>query len=279
MQVPLADAFQSIPMLPSHVQQLFSLLNDPEGRSRDVAELVCQDPSLATQTLRISNSAFFGLPVEVTSIHQAVVLLGLDTVQGIALASYFQSNLLCKEGPPGGWMDGAADHALTTAHLGRWLLQALGEHLGASTAFTAGLLHDIGKLAFSRLGKEVEAAVMELRREGEDWCGAELAVIGLAHPEAGGRVCERWDIPETLTQAVRHHHDPLDAVVEPMACVVHIADRLAHHSIDGIPDGGPLVGMLPGAWQALGLTDEEMAGLTYDLLHTLEESLHPDAAE
>ena len=275
MDPAVARALDHIPMLPGHIQSLFAILNDPDGEIHDVVELVCRDPSLAAQSLRVCNSAFYSLPVVVTSIHQAVVLLGMDTVQGIALASYFQSVMTQRPGLPGGWLDGAANHALIAAHLGRWFLQAVGEHLEAATAFTAGLIHDIGRLAFSHLGLDVERAVVTQVAAGAPWCTAERAVLGVDHAAAGGQVCERWEIPESLTQAVYYHHTPLEAVDEPLACVVHIADRLAHASVTGIGEEGPLAGIEAAAWQALGLDDAGMAELAVDLLRTLEATPLP----
>lgn len=275
MDPAVSRALDRIPMLPGHIQVLFAILNDPDGDIQDVAELVCRDPSLAAQSLRVCNSAFYSLPVVVTSIHQAVVLLGMDTVQGIALASYFQSAMAQPAAVPGGWLDGAADHALVTAHLSRWFLQAIGEHLEAATAFTAGLIHDVGRLAFSHLGGEAERAVVSQVEAGTPWCEAERAILGIDHAEAGGYVCERWDIPPVLTQAVRHHHTPLESVDEPLACVVHIANRLAHNSTAEIGEDGPLAGIEPASWQALGLDDAAMADLATDLLRTLEATPLP----
>jgi len=277
MDPAVAQAFDRVPMLPDHIRRLFTIINDPDGALREVADLVCRDPSLTTQSLRVCNSAFFSLPVEITSIHQAVVLLGMEMVQGIALASYFQSSVLQRHGLTGGWMDGAADHSMATAYLCRWFLQAMGEHLLAATAFTAGLIHDIGKLAFCHLGAEVEAEVLALVAAGHEWCAAEREIIGMTHAEAGGHVCERWQIPEMLTQAVRHHHTPLESIDEPMACVVHIAERLAHTGLTGVDEAGPLVGIEPAAWQSLGLDDVEMASLATDLLKTLGATPMPAA--
>ncbi|MGD2062199.1 MAG: HDOD domain-containing protein [Nitrospirota bacterium] len=275
MDPAVSQALDRIPMLPGHIQALFAILNDPDGEIHDVAELVCRDPSLAAQSLRVCNSAFYSLPVVVTSVHQAVVLLGMDTVQGIALASYFQSALTERRGLPGGWLDGAGDHALIAAHLSRWFLQAVGEHLEAATAFTAGLIHDVGKLAFSHLDPDVERAVLTQVEGGAPWCAAERDVLGIDHAEAGGRVCERWEIPETLAQTVHYHHSPLESVDEPMACVVHIADRLAHASVTATGEESPLAGIEPAAWQALGLDDATMADLANDLLRTLEATPLP----
>ncbi len=266
MHPMLATCLERVPVLPAHVQELFALFHDPDADGRRVGEVVCRDPALAAQTLRVCNAPLFGLPVEVTSVHQAVVLLGMETVQGLALATYFQATLEEAKGLPGGWMEGAADHSLACAHMGRWLLQAVGEPLQAGTAFTAGLLHDVGKLALVQLGREVERAVLDRVGAGSDWLHAEAHVVGVTHAEAGGLVCERWGLPEVLVQAARFHHDPLEALNEPMACVVHLADRLAHAALEGPPEGGVLQAMEAGAWQALGIDDAEMAELAADLL-------------
>lgn len=277
MDSAIIQALDRIPMLPDHIQQLFTLLNDPEGDLRDVSELVCRDPSLAAQSLRVCNSALFSLPVEITSIHQAVVLLGTEMVQGIALASYFQSSVLRRRGLPGGWMDRAAEHALTTAYLCRWFLQALGDHLIGATAFTAGLIHDIGKLAFCDLGHDVEAEVLARVSDGHDWCVAEQEIIGTTHAEVGSLVCERWGLPEPLAQAVRFHHAPLESVAEPLACVVHITDRLAHLARNDEAEEALLATINPSAWQSLGLDDDEMLALAADLLKTLADASLPAA--
>ncbi len=262
----LAECIDHLPVLPLHVQSLFALFHDPNADGRQVGELVCQDPALAAQTLRVCNSPFFGLPTEVTSIHQAVVLLGMEMVQGLVLATYFQTTLK-SDGLPGGWLDGAAGHAVATAHISRWLLQALGEPLQAGAAFTAGLVHDVGKLALVQLGTEVEQQVVERRIGGEDWLAAERHVIGVTHAEAGGEVCERWGLPDPLIQCARFHHTPLEALNEPMACVVHVADCLAHVAVTGGGvDALATEPMETGAWQALGIDDEEMGELATDFL-------------
>ncbi len=266
MHPALSQCLDRLPVLPLHIQALFALFHDPDADGRQIGELVCQDPALAAQTLRVCNSPFFGLPAEVSSIHQAVVLLGMEMVQGLVLATYFQTALK-NESLPGGWLDGAADHAIATAHIARWLLQALGEPLQAGSAFTAGLIHDVGKLALVQLGPEVEQQVVERRTCCGDWLTAERHVIGVTHAEAGGEVCERWGLPDPLIQCARFHHTPLEALNEPMACVVHLADCLAHAALSGGGvDALAREPMEAGAWQALGIDDEEMGELAGELL-------------
>ena len=144
-------------------------------------------------------------------------------------------------------------------------------------ASPAGLIHDIGKLAFCHLGREVEAEVLARVTDGHEWCAAEQEIIGTTHAEVGSLVCERWSLPAPLVQAVRFHHTPLESLAEPLACVVHISDRLAHAARDDAAEEALLATISPSAWQSLGLDDHDMLGLAADLLKTLDETSLPTA--
>ena len=100
--------------------------------------------------------------------------------------------------------------------------------LEAESAFTAGLLHDIGRIALLSVDPERFAAVLAAREEHPDLTTAEMAVLGFTHAEFGARLLERWHLPSSLIRATEYHHQPDTAPTAPLTDLTHLADQLAH---------------------------------------------------
>ena len=86
----IQHALEQIPLLPNNITKLMTIVNDPKADSADLIKIVEQDPALSMQTLHICNSAYYSLPVEITSVSHAIRFLGIDTVAGLAMAAYLQ---------------------------------------------------------------------------------------------------------------------------------------------------------------------------------------------
>jgi putative nucleotidyltransferase with HDIG domain len=199
-----------IPLLPQNVQQLMSIVNNPQASTLELVKIVEQDPMLAMQCLHLCNSAYYSLPVEVTSVSHAVRFLGMDTVAGLAMAAYFQSLIPSRGSNQGNpWLKGLKDHLLKTAYLSEVIAKAGGSIVAPATLFTAGLLHDVGKLVFSKLDLKVAQHVY--RHVGENkvtLIEAEQEILGTNHAMVGHQLAIRWQLPEVLMDVIRYHHDP-----------------------------------------------------------------------
>ncbi|MEW5701229.1 MAG: HDOD domain-containing protein [Candidatus Zixiibacteriota bacterium] len=224
---------QSLPTPPLVLSQLNRVLNDPAASAYDIAAVVAEDPGLATMVLRIANSAYYGLPKPTASVRQAIVILGMAVVRTLVLsASMAEVFARCQDEPE--MQDQFWRHSLATASAARVLC---GTHADgwavtqSEEAFTAGLLHDIGKMILichmpeerRRIRTHPDYGHLTDRQ-------VEAAVLGWDHAAIGALLAERWRLPWVLASAIAHHHDlAVDGAEETrLAHAIHVADYLAH---------------------------------------------------
>ena len=223
---------KELPGFAQVMAKMLTLCNDPDATIGDVAKLVETDPSITAKVLGIVNSAFFNLRSRISAISEAVLFLGLDEVKKICLGATFFEKMV-KSGPQKQfdrtffWR-----HCLCVASLS----QALAAEIGYPTpedAYTAGLLHDFGKIALDRFGR-VNYAVF--CKNAFNCTGpsveAERDVMGIGHDDLGAYYGHRWGFPQKLSLAIQYHHrrfNHLDLCKEDMQfiCIVCLADFLA----------------------------------------------------
>jgi putative nucleotidyltransferase with HDIG domain len=219
-----------IPMLSVVATRLLELTGDENHSLKDVVNIVENDPFLTARVLRIANSAAYSAGHSITSLNKAIIHLGEKMVAGVAIEScstkvYGKALEGYESGPGELW-----DHSLQTAIAAREI--APYAHRGVSTdlAFTAGLLHDIGKSIISDLFKGVTGKMAGICKEkSADFLQAEREMVGTDHAEVGYELGLHWKLPEILCMAIRHHHKPDDCVdkYKGLVFVVHIADLVA----------------------------------------------------
>ncbi len=234
----ILSSIEGLPTLPVSLARISALVNDERSSMRDIEQAFKPDPALTANILRLANSAFFGCPREVTSMHQAVMLLGTKRVLEAAIGGAF--SLLIPRVLPGYGIDAAAfwRHSVAVAVLSEQLSSTLdlggaksggdGKAGDAEASFTAGLLHDIGKLVTSAyLAKEGPALLASIQLGQQPFVVAEREILGLDHAEVGAAMAEKWQLSDTLVSVVRWHHLPQQSESQ-LVDVVHIADGLAH---------------------------------------------------
>ena len=232
MTVPahITDAIKRINPLSDSAVRLMSIIGNREHTLQDVVRIVETDSTLAARILRTVNSAAFGLTNSVDSVNRAVSYLGDKTVAGIALeicaSSLYQS-------PLDGYMTGKGQlwrHCLRTAIASREIAKHSKSDTNPEVAYTAGLLHDIGKSVLDEwLSKRAPITFEALDAGEEDFQEAEKSLIDTDHAEAGALLISAWGLPRSLQEAVRHHHSPSQASEEYSALTyaVHLGDFLA----------------------------------------------------
>lgn len=231
----LLGRLENLPSPPHLYLELIQKLNDPDSSPKDVGNIISKDPGMAIKVLQLVNSAYFGLHGKVTDPKRAVTILGMDTIKSLALAYGIFKQMspaklrMCK-------VEGFWDHSLWVANLCKiaGLKQCLTDTICQSDAFTAGLIHDIGKLIFAdnmprEYGKILKDSV------GPDLIQKEKANLGANHAEVGAYILELWGLPDNLVEAVLWHHGPFEKVKEagPATHVVCLADLLVR-KLDGL---------------------------------------------
>ncbi len=205
----LIAKLESLPSLPALYVQLTNELNKPDCSVAKIAKLFSEDMALTAKTLQLVNSAFFGLRTQVSSSTNAVQLLGLDTIRGLVLSTHvfskFKTNLLSEADVQYLWR-----HSMHTASAAKML--ATFEHQDrqiTDQCFTAGLLHDIGKLILASALNEKYREVLELARNSNIGLQtAEMNVLGCGHAEVAAYLLGLWGLPSGVIEAVAWHQRP-----------------------------------------------------------------------
>jgi putative nucleotidyltransferase with HDIG domain len=222
------DEVKTLPPAPRILTQLLILLNQDDTNAREIVELVSLDPALTAKVLQRCNNAASGLNRRIADTDEAVTLVGFSAIYRLVLMVVGEG-LLGSEQP--GYGIGAGElweHSVTSAVAARVIARKQGGD--ENLAFTGALLHDIGKLVLSTfLEGDQRSVLSRTGPSGDSFLEAEKAIVGADHAEIGGRLLERWNFPENLVAAVRHHHDPGQAGPhKDLAAFVHLGDIIAH---------------------------------------------------
>jgi putative nucleotidyltransferase with HDIG domain len=239
-----------IPTLPAVVMQAMEVLQNPTSDAASVERVMARDPAISLKILRVANSAFFGFSRKIDTIAEAVGVLGFVNLQGMILGlGAFDSVRSGRLKLGNLWR-----HSVTTATAARVIAERVGRR--PDEAFTAGILHDIGKLIFAvQAGSDYQRVIDLERVAGASSLEAERALLEFTHPEVGEMVAQRWNLPPRYVAAIAHHHAPSGAGDEAaFAAIIGLANQAAHAIADG-PTG------LAPAREAERLAHLELLGL------------------
>lgn len=266
----LVAATPELATMPETSTRLLALLEDHDAPVDELVGIIEKDPGLTANVLKLCNSAYYGLRREVGSMREALVRLGNRTVVTVAFAAsmgrMLQAPVTAYRLPRGRlWR-----HALAVGLLAARLLPGQAAAPERSRAFTAGLVHDLGKLLLDRpLREHLEQIPPVLSASG--LLAAERDLLGFDHAEAGAVLAETWNFPSDLVAVIAGHHAPTTA--DPLTAVVAVANLLAaQHGHDG---GASLVrdAELEAMLEAAGLDTGTVLAETPQALRDLEGML------
>lgn len=225
---------KNLPTLPDVAARVLELSEDPDVSPRTLADTVERDPAIATRLLKLVNSPYFGIRGTVVSIHQALVFLGVSNLRNLVLSTCVM-DLFSKDGEVGSfsrsdlWL-----HSLATAITARELAKATRTG-DPEVAFTAGLIHDVGKVVIDRYFHEEFTRIVQLMDTHHTvMVDAEIAVIGMDHAEVGYFLTQHWSLPTVLQEAVGFHHSPRRAAQhQKLAALIGYADHVVRELKQG----------------------------------------------
>ncbi len=251
-----------LPAIPAIASKVMMIANNANASAEDLRKIIEQDPTLAARVLKVANSSLYGFGRQIETLRHAVTLLGFRTVECLVMAASLRDTFK---------HFGLAEklmweHSTYTGVVAGRLATYKEVKVDRESAFTAGLLHDLGKIAFSNVYRErYQKVVARTYNEGCAAVDAEREEFGFDHAALGARVAEKWNLPQTLVNAIRYHHHTPDAypkaapdnlrlialtTLATRACTrLGLGRRGAVESIE--------LGELP-AWGALGLTPEDV---------------------
>lgn len=238
-----------IPTLPSQLARIFELTSSETSSRRELVEVLERDQALTGRVLRLANSSFVGQPGRIGTLGRAVMILGFETVESLALGAEVWGALLRGAEAE---LRALWRHSALVAMAARDLAHELGGL--RAQAFTAGLLHDVGRAALHRLEPrfppgEGLASELDLERERGEF--------GADHAQAGRWLADAWKLPEALTRVVSCHHEPGEGAGD-IVSVVRSADRVVSAAeADAAGEGGAEPEALPAALAEAGLGEGE----------------------
>ena len=261
MLASIVGSVKDLPVLPRTFMALREKLADPNASVKEVVKLVEQDISISAKILQLVNSAFFGLPREISTLNTAVSYLGIDMLHNLVLSAEVFRVFENAAKLPGFSFEELHEHSQLTAKIASHIPVPAAVH---SAAVVAGLLHDVGKLVLAtRSPKHFARALEGATEEKRPLFAVEQELMGVSHAEVGAYLLGIWGLPCPVVEAVAHHHHPervpqetLDAVA-----VVHVANYLAHDNpvhprAEGDSDSYSFLKPDPAYLEKLGLTEQ-----------------------
>ena len=244
------DQVESLPPAPSLMVKLISLVQEPDRDPGDLVQLMKHDPAVTAEVLHRCNSPVYGEEEPVTDLEEALFRLGFLEVYRIAVSLFGLQTIATVRAAQAMHVEALWRHSAITAIIGGTIARELGESEGI--AFTAGLLHDVGKMVLATAEKSRYADLCrEYGASGIPIHEAEKAAFGFSHSEIGALLLHRWGVPEQVFMPVLSHHDAFwIGPHERVAAIVYLANLVAHRSEPAVPGN---LSELPDAFHALEL--------------------------
>jgi putative nucleotidyltransferase with HDIG domain len=262
----------SIPTDTGIIGSVIQVLYNPATSATELAQVFECDPPLTAKLLKAANSAFYGTSTSINSLRRAVVTLGFDTIKEL-VATVTMSQFFIESDNKGG-LDrrGLWIHSVAVARTA----QFISTHYGSGrpdVAYTVGLLHDIGKIVLTILFPVQYDRVVALAAEkGCRIILAERRVLNADHCIVGRVLCEAWNLPGDIKNAVSFHNDPLDSSGDDYQLIrlIHLSDIMARIAGIGNPGDAVVPTPSPAALSLLGPTPEKIQANYEEVLADLE---------
>ena len=229
----LADEIAELRPLPTCAIRILALAEDARFSAHDLAAVIATDQAVTVRLLRLANSAYYGFPRRITTVRDAVVLLGFREVRSATLSACVIDVV------PGSTnldYDAFWQFSLTIAMLSEILSRTEGAH--RDHAFTAGVLHNIGRLALDQSRPEALARTIDAaRRDGRSLPDAQRDTLGFTDAELGARLAERWNFPPALVDTIEHHATAPHLLADRSSLTAVVVRARAFARSRGLADG------------------------------------------
>lgn len=262
-----------VPPFPKVAQRVMELLEDSNTTAAQLAEVIQFDSVITANVLKICNAAYFGLPRKISSLDEGLVVVGHDILKDIMITSCSAKFYSGNVGAGYELGEGALwKHSVASGIMAKQLIQFF-KGVDPSSAFTAALLHDIGKRFMSSfIAGEYDLVVGMVDKKQCSFVEAEREIIGIDHAKLGGMILKNWEFPDDMKVAVESHHD-MDAMEKGgLTALVALANALVvSMGIGGGVDGlaTPIDGAVLGRFN---INEIDIQFLMADLLDEMAKA-------
>ena len=270
------EYIKNMPSLPTSVAKVLEVCNNPQVSPADLNHVISLDPVLVGRVLKLINSAYYGLGQQVTNLVRAIIMLGINTVKNLALSSAIMGNFTSSTNTAGLDMEGFWRHSLCVGVSSKLLAAKRGIDVKLREEyFTAGLLHDIGKIPMNAvLRKEYMLTLSEADRDRVSLHLAEKHTLGFDHCTAGAAIVKAWKLEGAVGDAIVYHHDDTDysGTHDEVLYSVIAANRFASiwdigFSGDRHPDSIDTL-----VWDKLGITEDFFSEIENTVKEEIEKA-------
>ena len=264
----IIDRIDDLPTLPRTVLKITELVNDPKSSAKDLARVITDDQVLTARLLKLVNSSFYGFPQRISTVTNAIVLLGFDAIRSLLLTTsvfdLFADRSKKKKRDQEKFWDHSLGCAVGAKVIGNYL-----RHDKIEELFVSGLLHDIGKIVeMLFLPNEFAEVVATTNKENSLMITAENKILGFNHAEIGKLLAAKWNLPVKLEQVIANHHQPnLAGSFIMEASIVHLADIFCRALNMGFGGDNKIPPLVPAAWETLKIK----TGALQTIMETMQD--------
>lgn len=252
----LFDQIDNVPQVPEVIRTLLSQVNDPNIDFIAIAENVEKEQVISMKILRLANSAFYGIPREVGSIHQALVILGMNELKKLVIVSGLVSTIpqIPNFNIEDFWLDN-----FRTATYAQWIANQAGID-DSDMIFTAGLINSLGNILIHLADEDASEEIEILVEEGSPRPAAEREYLGFTNQEACAELCKLWFFSDELTDTVAKSGEPLTFEQTSLAaCAIFIARYISQSNYSEQSRDEKLTNFPREEWLKIGLKEEDIA--------------------
>jgi putative nucleotidyltransferase with HDIG domain len=214
-----------LPVFPRAAREVVRQVSNPDAGPRELAAVCSLDPVLAGRLIQIANSAFYSPRLPIGTIMHAVSFIGTETARRVLLAAALRGNFASPQSHH------IWNHSLDVAQAAEMLAMRSSIKMDPSQAFLAGLIHDIGRLAFSIMPPAFMERFHRLTDGGCPAVEVEMCLAGRCHGEVGSETLEQWKFPAEIVEAIRWHHRPERSTL-PLGSLLYLAEFITDSQED-----------------------------------------------
>lgn len=268
------DKITNLPAMPTVYNEIEKLSKDPDATTEQYSHIIELDPGITAQMLRLCNSSIFSFNRKITSITDAVNLLGLQTVidfvRTLSVVGAFKGKATSFDASEF-WK-----HCIAVGVTAKLLSERPEFNsklkIGQDDPFMAGMVHDIGKQVLGHFFNDMFQMVLKELKGGQSLFAVEKDILGLDHQQVGEALATKWQLPESLTEVIGHHHDPSEESTA-MTHLVHLSNICSKQTDYTFAEHSPPITFSPATLEKLEMDEETLLGNLKELDSTIRSQV------
>lgn len=254
----VVDGIDKVPTLPAVLSKIINVLEDPKSNVGHVSRLISTDQAMSARILKIVNSAFYGFTRQISTVNQAIVILGFNAVKSLALSATVVQIFGSKESD-GFDLRGFWEHSIASGVFADAVARKINYPL-PEECFCAAVLHGVGKVVLDQhMHAKFVEAVRLAKQKKVPLQLAEQQILKMDHCRVGAMLAEKWKLPLSLQESIQYYPHPENAKISPVqVSLVHMGHYIAREMVCGDPGDGAKPFCAKSAVETLKLTSADI---------------------